>query len=95
MNRTDLIAAVAASTGLAKKDVDRMMKSAIDTITASLLNGEKVQLSGFGSFEVKEREARIARNPKTGDPMELAATCVPVFKPSKALKDTIAECKKQ
>lgn len=92
MNKTDLIAAVASSSGLAKKDVERIIKATIDTITASLLEGEKVQISGFGSFEVKVREARVARNPKTGDPMELAATHVPTFKPSKALKDSISRC---
>lgn len=91
MNKTDLIASVASSSGVSKKDVELVIKTAIDSITSSLQNGEKIQISGFGCFEVKERKARVARHPKTGDPMNVAATRVPVFKPSKALKDTIAE----
>ena len=65
MNKTDLIAAVAQSAGLTKKDSERVLNAAIDAMTAALANGEKVQISGFGAFEVKEREARIGRNPHT------------------------------
>ena len=91
MNRTDLIAAVAQSAGLTKKDSERVLNAAIDAMTAALANGEKVQISGFGAFEVKEREARIGRNPHTKEAIEIPATKVPVFKASKALKDIIAK----
>ena len=91
MNKTELIAAVAQSAGLTKKDTERVLNAAIDTITAALVSGEKVQLSGFGAFEVKEREARIGRNPHTKEAIEIPATKVPVFKASKALKDTVAK----
>ena len=91
MNRTDLIAAVAQSAGLTKKDSERVLNAAIDAMTAALANGEKVQISGFGAFEVKEREARIGRNPHTKEAIEIPATKVPVFKASKALKDNVAK----
>ena len=91
MNKTDLIAAVAQTAGLTKKDTERVLNAAFDAMTAALVNGEKVQLSGFGAFEVKEREARIGRNPHTKEAIEIPATKVPVFKASKALKDTIAK----
>ena len=91
MNKTDLIAAAAQSTGLTKKDTERVLNAAIDAITASLRSGEKVQLSGFGTFEVKAREARVGRNPRTKETVTIAATSVPVFKASKALKDTVAK----
>jgi len=91
MNKTDLIAAVAEGAGLTKKDTERVLNAAIDAITLSLSKGEKVQLSGFGTFETKEREARIGRNPRTKEAVEIAATRVPTFKPSKALKDIIAK----
>ena len=91
MNKTDLIAAVAQSAGLTKKDSERVLNAAIDAMTAALANGEKVQISGFGAFEVKEREARIGRNPHTKEAIDIPATKVPVFKASKALKDIIAK----
>lgn len=91
MNKTELIAAVSMSAGLTKKDTERVVNAAIDAITASLCKGEKVQLSGFGTFEVKAREARIGRNPHTKEAIEIPATNVPVFKASKALKDTVAK----
>ena len=91
MNKTDLIAAVAQSAGLTKKDSERVLNAAIDAMTAALAQGEKVQISGFGAFEVKEREARIGRNPHTKEAIEIPATKVPVFKASKALKDIIAK----
>ena len=91
MNKTDLIATVAEGAGLTKKDTERVLNAAIDAITLSLAKGEKVQLSGFGTFEIKEREARIGRNPRTREAVEIAATRVPTFKPSKALKDIIAK----
>ncbi len=91
MNKTDLIAAVAQSAGLTKKDTERVLNAAFDAMTAALVNGEKVQISGFGAFEVKEREARIGRNPHTKEAIEIPATKVPVFKASKALKDNVAK----
>ena len=91
MNKTELIAAVAQSAGLTKKDTERVLNAAFDAMTAALVKGEKVQLSGFGAFEVKEREARIGRNPHTKEAIEIPATKVPVFKASKALKDCVAK----
>ena len=91
MNKTELISACAESTGLSKKDSERVLNAAIDAITAALVKGEKVQISGFGIFETKDREARIARNPQTKEPMEIPATRVPTFKASKALKDSVAK----
>lgn len=91
MNKTELIAAVTQSAGLTKKDTERVINAAIDTITASLAAGDKVQISGFGTFEVKSREARIGRNPHTKEAVEIPATRVPAFKASKALKDTVAK----
>ena len=91
MNKTELIASVAQSAGLTKKDTDRVISAAIDAITAALVQGEKVQISGFGTFETKEREARVGRNPHTRAAIEIPATRVPGFKPSKALKDIVAK----
>ena len=91
MNKTELIAAAAQSAGLTKKDTERVINAALDAITASLAAGDKVQISGFGSFEVKAREARIGRNPPTKEAIEIPATNVPVFKASKALKDTVGK----
>ena len=91
MNKTELIAVVSQAAGLTKKDTERVINAAIDAITASLVEGEKVQLSGFGTFEVKDREARIGRNPHTKEAIEIPATRVPSFKASQALKDTVAK----
>ena len=91
MNKTELIAAVAESAGLSKKDTERVVNAALDTITTALCKGEKVQISGFGTFEVKDREARVGRNPHTKEAIELPATKVPGFKASKTLKDTVAK----
>ena len=91
MNKTELIASAAMSAGLTKKDTERVINAAIDAITAALTQGEKVQLSGFGTFEVKDREARIGRNPHTKEAIDIPATRVPSFKPSQALKDTVAK----
>ena len=89
MNKTEIIAAAAESAGLTKKDTERVFNAAIDAITAALVKGEKVQISGFGSFETKDREARVGRNPHTKEAIEIPATRVPVFKASKALKDNV------
>ena len=91
MNKTELIASAAEKSGLTKKDAERVINAALDTITASLASGDRVQLSGFGIFEVKQREARVGRNPRTKETIEIPASRQPVFKASKALKDTIAE----
>ena len=91
MNKTELIAIAAENAGMTKKDTERMLNAAIDAITEALSRGEKVQLSGFGTFEVKDREARVGRNPHTKEAIDIPATKVPVFKPSKALKDCVAK----
>ena len=91
MNKTDLVAITAEQVGMTKKDTERVLNAAIDIITASLIRGEKVQLSGFGTFEIKDREARIGRNPHTREAVQIPATRVPTFKPSKALKDNVAK----
>jgi DNA-binding protein HU-beta len=91
MNKTELIAAVAESTGLTKKDTERVVNACLDAVTAALCKGDKVQLSGFGTFEVKDREARVGRNPHTKEAIEIPATKVPGFKASKALKDTVSK----
>ena len=89
MNKTELIAIVAEHSGVSKKDAERVINATVDTITQSLMKGEKVQLSGFGIFETKERQARVGRNPLTKQSIEIPASRVPGFKPSKALKDTV------
>ena len=91
MNKTELIAAVAANTGLTKKDAERAVSATFEAITASLTKGDKVQVSGFGIFEVKAREARTGRNPRTTETIQIPATRLPAFKASKTLKDTIAK----
>ncbi len=91
MNKTELIAAVAQKTGLTKKDAERVVCATVDTITESMIKGEKVSISGFGIFETKDREARIGRNPHTKQTIQIPATRVPAFKASKTLKDTVAK----
>ena len=91
MNKTELIAVAAQNAGLTKKDTERVLNAAIDAVTAALVKGEKVQISGFGTFETKDREARIGRNPHTKEAIDIPATRVPTFKPSKALKDNVAK----
>ena len=91
MNKTELIAVAAESAGITKKDAERVLNACIDAITLSLVRGEKVQLSGFGTFEVKLRKARVGRNPHTKEAVTIPATRVPAFKASMALKDNIAK----
>ena len=91
MNKTELVAAVAQNAGMTKKDAERAVNAAVEAIAKSLEKGEKVQLSGFGIFEVKTREARVGRNPRTKEAIQIPATKLPVFKASKALKDAIAK----
>lgn len=89
MNKTELIAAVAESAELSKKDSEKALKAFIDVVTEELKKGDKVQLVGFGTFEVSERAAREGRNPQTGKTMKIAACKAPKFKAGKALKDAV------
>ena len=89
MNKAELIDAVAERTGLSKKDSDKALSAAFEVITSALQTGEKVQLVGFGVFDIKERAARIGRNPRTKEPIDIPATRAPVFKPGKILKDAV------
>lgn len=89
MNKTELIAAVAEKAELSKKDAESAITAAIDAITAALSQDEKVQLVGFGSFEVKTRAERVGRNPKTKETIKIPASKTPVFKAGKALKDAV------
>ncbi|MEZ7872684.1 MAG: HU family DNA-binding protein [Eubacteriales bacterium] len=87
MNKTELVAAVQEATQLKKKDAEAAVVAFVDTVKEALKKGEKVQLIGFGTFESKERPARVARNPRTGEEIKVEASKAPVFKASKALKD--------
>ena len=89
MNKTELIAAIAEKTELSKKDAEKALKAFTDVVAEELAKGEKVQLVGFGTFEVIERPARDGRNPRTGEPMPIEASKAPKFKAGKALKDTV------
>ena len=91
MNKTELVVAMAKETQLAKKDVEAVLKSFIDVVSEELKKGEKVQLVGFGTFEVSKRAAREGRNPQTGETMQISASKAPKFKAGKALKDLINE----
>ena len=91
MNKAELINAVAEKADLSKKDSEAAINAAIDVIAAALADGDKVQLVGFGAFEVKARAERIGRNPKTKEQISIPASKVPVFKPGKALKDTVSK----
>ena len=91
MNKTELIAAAAQNAGVTKKDAERVVNAALDAITAALVKGEKVQVSGFGIFEVKHREARTGRTPATKETIQIPASDTPVFKASKTLKDAVAK----
>ena len=89
MNKTELIAAVAEKAEISKKDAEKAVKAFTDAVAEVLAKGGKVQLVGFGNFEVSERPAREGRNPRTGETMTIAASKTPKFKPGKALKDEI------
>ena len=91
MNKAELVAAVAEKTALSKKDSEKAVNAAFEAITEALVAGGKVQLVGFGSFETKERSARIGRNPRTKEEIEIPASRVPAFKAGKALKDAVAK----
>jgi DNA-binding protein HU-beta len=89
MNKADLVSRVAEKTDLSKKDVTKAVDAVFDAIAEALRNGEKVQLVGFGNFEIRERSARKGRNPQTGEEIEIPASRVPAFKPGKALREGI------
>ncbi|MBM7603058.1 DNA-binding protein HU-beta [Metabacillus crassostreae] len=89
MNKTELINEVASRSELSKKDVTKAVDSVLDVLLNTLKEGDKVQLIGFGNFEVKERAARKGRNPQTGEEIEIAASKVPSFSPGKSLKDAV------
>ena len=89
MNRKELISAIAERAGLTKKDAEKALSALTDTITEELKNGNKISLVGFGTFEVKERAARIGHNPSTGEKLEIPSAKVPSFKPGKSLKDAV------
>ena len=91
MNKAELINAVAASADVSKKDAEAVISATLDTITAALKEGEKVQLVGFGSFEVKKRAERTGLNPKTMESIAIPASKAPVFKAGKALKEAVAK----
>lgn len=89
MNKTELISAVAEQAQISKKDAEKAVSAVVDTITNALKEGEKVQLVGFGTFEVRQREARQGKNPRTGEAISIPASKAPAFKAGKALKDTV------
>jgi DNA-binding protein HU-beta len=89
MTKSDLVDSVAAKAGMTKKDSARAVDAVFDTIKEQLTTGDKVQLVGFGSFEVKQREARVGRNPKTMEEIRIPARKVPVFRPGKELKESV------
>lgn len=89
MNKTDLVSSVADKAEITKKDAEKVVGAIVDSIKDALAAGEKVQLVGFGTFEVRERAARTGRNPKTGEEIKIDATKVPAFKAGKALKDAV------
>ena len=91
MNKAELIAAAAEKAGLSKKDTEKAVTAALDAITEALVKGGRVQLVGFGAFEVKERGERIGRNPQTKEEIKIPASKAPVFKAGKALKDAVAK----
>ena len=91
MNKAELVAAVAEKTGLSKKDSEKAVNAAFDAISETLVEGGKVQLVGFGAFETKTRNARVGRNPRTKEEIEIPASRMPAFKAGKALKDAVAK----
>ena len=91
MNKSELISVVAEKSGITKKDAERVVSAAFETIAMELVKGEKVQISGFGIFEPKDRQARVGRNPHTKEAIQIPASKTPVFKPSKNLKDMVAK----
>ena len=91
MNKAELIAEIAAKTGLSKKDAEQAVNAFVDVVTEALVKGDKVQIVGFGAFDVKERAARIGRNPQTKKEIQIPASKIPQFKAGKALKDAVSK----
>ena len=89
MNKTELVTALAAKTELSKKDAEKAVNAFVDVISEELTKGEKIQLIGFGTFAVKDRPARVARNPRTNEEIRIEASKAPVFKPGKELKEAV------
>ena len=89
MNKSELIVALAQKAELSKKDAEKALSAFVETVTETLKDGDKVQLVGFGTFESKKRPARTARNPRTGEPIKIAASKTASFKVGKALKDSL------
>lgn len=89
MNKAELVAAIAAKTELSRKDAEKALKAFVDVVAEELAEGGKIQLVGFGTFDIAERSARAGRNPQTGAPMDIAASKAPRFKAGKALKDAV------
>ena len=89
MNKSELIAALAEKIDFSKKDAEKALNAFVDVVSGSLAKGDKVQLIGFGTFDVKKRPARVARNPRTGAEIKIAASKAPAFKAGKALKDKV------
>ena len=89
MNKTELVAVIAENAELSKKDAEKALSATIAAITDAMVSGDKVQLVGFGTFEVRAREARKGKNPRTGEEITIAASKVPAFKAGKALKDAV------
>ncbi len=89
MNKTELVAAIAAKADISKKDAEKAVKAFTETVTDALVNGDKVQLVGFGTFEAVKRSARVTRNPRTGEQVKVAASKAPKFKAGNALKDAV------
>jgi len=89
MNKSELVTALAAKTELSRKDAEKVISAFVDAVSDTLTAGDKIQLIGFGTFDVKDRPARTARNPRTGEEIKIAASKAPVFKAGKALKDKV------
>lgn len=89
MNKAELTAAIVKKTGFTKKDAEKAIVALTEVVTETLAAGEKVQIVGFGNFEVRERPGRVARNPRTGEQIEIESSKAPVFKAGKALKDSV------
>ena len=91
MNKTELVSSVAEKAEITKKEAEKVVSAVFASLEEALAKGEKVQLVGFGTFEVKERAARTGRNPKTGEEIDIPATRVPSFKPGKSLKENVGK----
>lgn len=91
MTKSELTAIVAERAGVDKREAERLVSALIDTVSHTLEQGESVVLTGFGTFEVRQRQAKVGRDPRTKKPINIPATQVPVFRPSKALKDRVAK----